>query len=295
MHTKDDNYQRRKVTGSYFTSTISISLVLFMIGILGVMVLNAHKLSEHIRENLGFEVVMKPTVKKAEILRFQKRMDAQGYIKSTNYITAEEAARRLTEDLGEDFQNILDKEKNPLLPSVDIRFKAAWANNDSIEKIEKVLTRDFPIIKEVFYQKSLVHLVNNNLQKMSFVILGFVVVLLIIAIALINNTIRLSVYSKRFIIRSMQLVGATKRFITRPFIWKGIFQGLISSIIALLVLTALLFSLKEQFPEWEQVKDPTRIFILYGLVTIIGVFISGWSTRKAVRKYLGTKTDLLYF
>ena len=295
MQAKNENYQRRKVTGSYFTSTISISLVLLMLGILGMMVLSAHKLSEHIREKLGFEVVMKPTVKKAEILRFQKKMDAQAFIKSTDYITAEEAARRLSENLGEDFQSILDTKQNPLLPTVDIRFKAAWANNDSIARIEQQLIQDFPIIKEVFYQKSLIHLVNNNIKRISIILFGFAMVLLVIAIALINNTIRLSIYSKRFIIRSMQLVGATKEFISKPFIFKGILQGLISAVIALGLLTGILFSLREQLPEWEQMLEPDRIVILYVLVSIVGVLISAFSTRQAVRKYLGTKTDNLYF
>lgn len=295
MRTKEENYQKRKLTGSYFTSTISISLVLFMLGILGMMVLNAHKLSEHIRENIGFEVVMNPTVKKAEILRFQKELDASDYIKSTEYITAEEAAKRLSQDLGEDFLDVLSQNENPLFPSVDIRFKSAWANNDSIDKIKAQLLKDNPIIKEVFYQKNLVHLVNSNLRSISLIVFGFSIALLIIAIALINNTIRLSVYSKRFIIRSMQLVGATKSFIARPFIYKGIAQGFISSLFALALLTAVLYGLREHFPEWEDMQDPFLILVLYIGIAVVGVLFSALSTRLSVRKYLRTKTDQLYF
>ena len=203
------------------TTLVSITLVLFMLGLLGLTVLHARKLSDYVKENIGFRVYMKSTVREAGIMQLQKILDATEYVKSTEYITPEQAAEELSRDLGEDFIDFLGY--NPLPPAIDLRLKASYANVDSLEMIETELMKNEDV-KEVFYVKSLVHLINSNIRKISILLLGFSGLLLIIAIALINNTIRLSVYSKRFIIRSMQLVGATQSFIRRPFIFKGIAQ-----------------------------------------------------------------------
>ncbi|MFA8300807.1 MAG: cell division protein FtsX [Hyphomicrobiales bacterium] len=296
MATREERYQKRKVTGSYITSTISITLVLFLFGILGLMLVNAHKLSQHIKENLGFEISMKPTVKQAEILKFKKSMDAKPYIKSTEYISSSEALERLSKITGEDFNDIIDSKTDPIIsPTIDIRFKANWANNDSIDVIKAKLMEENPVIKEVFYQKSLVHLVNNNLRRIGIVLLGFSILFMVIAFALVNNTIRLSVYSKRFTIRSMQLVGATRGFISRPFIFRGILQGFISSLFALGLLSILLFNILKHIPETKELQDIQLMAGLYLVVILLGIIMSGYSTRMAVRKYLNTKTDNLYY
>jgi len=274
------------------TTLVSITLVLFMLGLLGLTVLHARKLSDYVKENIGFRVYMKSTVREAGIMQLQKILDATEYVKSTEYITPEQAAEELSRDLGEDFIDFLGY--NPLPPAIDLRLKASYANVDSLEMIETELMKNEDV-KEVFYVKSLVHLINSNIRKISILLLGFSGLLLIIAIALINNTIRLSVYSKRFIIRSMQLVGATQAFIRRPFLFKGVAQGLYSALITLLLLTGILYWLRNEYPELMELQDLELLLALYGLVILLGIIISWSSTYFAVRKYLRIKGDNLYY
>lgn len=289
----EEKHTKRQLTSSYFTSVISITLVLFVLGLLGLVILHAQKLSDHIRENIGFEIIMNEDVREAGIIQLQKILDASVSVKSTEYITKAEATRRLNEDLGEDFIKWLGEEDNPLLPSIDVRFRAAWANNDSLAKIESELLAH-PGVKEVFYQRTLVHLINQNLRRIGFVLFGFAVLLLVIAVALINNTIRLSVYSKRFLIRSMQLVGATAGFIRRPFVWSGIWQGIVGAVLAILLLTALLYAAIENIPELVLLQDVKLVVALYVIVMLLGIVISGISTHLAIGKYLNAKTDKLF-
>lgn len=289
----DEKHTKRQLTSSYFTSVISITLVLFMLGLLGLIVLHTQKLSDHIKENIGFEIIMQENVREAGIIQLQKLLDASPAVKSTEYITREEATRRLTRDLGEDFILWLGEEENPLLPSIDVRFKAAWANNDSIMKIETDLL-EYAGVKEVFYQRSLVHLINHNLHRISLFLLGFSVLLLIISVALINNTIRLSIYSRRFLIRSMQLVGATAGFIRRPFVWTGILQGIIGAVLALLLLTGVLYLAIQNIPELLLLQDVQLVLLLFVMVLVLGIIIAGISTHLAIGKYLSAKTDKLF-
>ncbi len=289
----DEKHTKRQLTSSYFTSVISITLVLFMLGLLGLIVLHTQKLSDHIKENIGFEIIMQENVREAGIIQLQKLLDASPAVKSTEYITREEATRRLTRDLGEDFILWLGEEENPLLPSIDVRFKAAWANNDSIMKIETDLL-EYAGVKEVFYQRSLVHLINHNLHRISLFLLGFSVLLLIISVALINNTIRLSIYSRRFLIRSMQLVGATAGFIRRPFVWTGILQGIIGAVLALLLLTGVLYLAIQNIPELVLLQDVQLVLLLFVMVLVLGIIIAGISTHLAIGKYLSAKTDKLF-
>ncbi len=285
--------QRRRISGAYFTSIISVTLVLFTLGFLGLIVLQATSLSNFIKENIGFEIIMKTNVKEADIVKLQKHLDTKDFVKSTEYITPEEASKRLSEILGDDFVSFMDEDDNPLLPSIDVRFNANWANNDSLEVIEAyVLQNDN--VKEVYYQRSLVHLVNKNLRKISIVMLAFSVLLLIIAMALINNTIRLSVYSKRFVIRSMQLVGATESFIRRPFVVKGILQGSISAFIAILMLLGIIEALRENIPELSLLTNNLTMIYLFVGILITGILMSGLSTSIAVSKYLRMKSDRMY-
>ena len=262
-----------------------------MLGLLGMLVLHAKKLSDYVKENIGFSIMLKDGVKEAEIMMLQKKLDAAEYVKSTEYIPKEKAAADLKKELGEDFIGFLGY--NPLLPTIDLRLKADYTTPLHISRIEKILLSN-PEVKEVFYQKSLVELVNQNIEKISLVILGFSFLLLLISIALIYNTIRLSVYSKRFIIRTMLLVGATRNFICRPFIWKSLLNGFISAVFAIGLLMLVLYFALEEIPELIQLQDLQMYLILTVFVVLLGVLISWLSTWSAVRKYLRMKTDNLY-
>jgi cell division transport system permease protein len=199
-----------RLQSSYLTTIVSITLVLFMLGLLGLILLNSKKIADHVRENIGFSIIMYEGVREARIMELKKTLDASDFVKYTEYITSDEAAYELQNQLGEDFIGFLGY--NPLLPSIDLRLNSQYANVDSLKVIESQLLEN-PDIKEVYYQESLVEMINQNVRRISIFILIFSTLLLIIAVALINNTIRLSVYSKRFLIRTMQLVGATKSFI----------------------------------------------------------------------------------
>ena len=284
---------KRRVAGSYFMSLMSIALVLFLLGVFALLIMHAKKLSNHLKENIGFEIVMNSNVKEANILRLQKELDAMPAVKSTEYITKEEAIRRLSDDLGEDFLQWLGNEENPLLPSIDIRFNAAWANNDSLNVIESQLLGNADI-KEVYYQKSLVDLINQNVRRIGFALMIASIILLIIAVTLIRNTIRLSIYSKRFLVRSMQLVGATASYIRRPFIKSGISQGFFGALLADAFLALLLYGLNKRIPEMSAIQDYKIIIGIFIGIIILGILLGGLSTHSALRKYLNADVDRLY-
>ena len=281
------------MAGSYAMSLVSITLVLFLLGAFAIFMMHARKLSNHVKENIGFEVVMNSDVKEANILRLQKELDAMPAVKSTEYITKDEAIQRLSEDLGEDFLEWLGPEENPLLPSIDVRFHAAYANTDSIAVIETLLLEN-PDVKEVYYQKSLVDLINNNIRKIAIVLMAVSLILLIIAIALIRNTIRLSIYSKRFLVRSMQLVGATEGFIRRPFLRQGVSQGFFGGLLADLFLMAILYVLSKRIPYLTLVQDATVIAAIMVGIVILGMLLAWFSTRSALDKFLKADLDKLY-
>jgi cell division transport system permease protein len=286
-----NSYYNRKIHTSNITTVISITLVLFMMGLLGLLILHARILSDYVKENIGFSIMIKDNVKESGIFELQKKLDLQPFVKSTEYIPKEKAAVELKKELGEDFIGFLGY--NPLLPTIDLRLKAGYANLDSVARIERRLVMN-PEVKEVFYQKSLIEMVNQNIEQISLILLGFSLVLLFISIALINNTIRLSVYSKRFIIRSMQLVGATRGFIRRPFIWRGILNGFISSILAIGLLIVVVYFALQEVPELLQLENVLMYAILVVFILILGIVISWFSTYFAVRRFLNMKTDYLY-
>lgn len=284
---------RRRLAGSYFMSLMSITAVLLLLGLFALLMLHARKLSDHIKENIGFEVVMNSGVKEANILRLQKELDAMSAVKSTKYVTKDEAIQRLREDLGEDFLQWLGDEENPLLPSLDVRFNAAYSNNDSITAIESQLLKN-PNVKEIYYQKSLVDLINQNIRRIGWVLIGVSLVLILISIALIHNTIRLTIYSKRFLVRSMQLVGATEGFIRRPFMKSGVAQGFFGAVLADLLLTLLLYMLVKRIPELATVQDLPLTLCIYAGVIVLGMLLAAFSTRLALGKYLNVRLDKLY-
>lgn len=287
-----DKYSKRRLAGASITTVVSLSLVLFMLGLLGIIILNAKQLSDHIKENIGFQIILNENAKEADIAKLQKTLDVSSYVKSTEFITKEEAAKRLQEDLGEDFINFLGF--NPLLASINVHLKAEYANADSVSRIEKEIIATH-LAKEVIYQKSLINNINESVQKISLVILFFCSLLMVVALALINNTIRLSIYSKRFIIKTMQLVGATQGFIRRPFVITGIKHGIYGAIIAILLLIGLLNFAQKQLPELRELQDERLLLYLFGVVIVMGIIISWISTSLAVRKYLRLKSDDLYY
>lgn len=292
MSSKQERSYKRSKRASYLTIVVSITLVLFMLGVLGYLILNAKKVSDHVKENIGLSIIMNDGVKESDIVKLQKSLDRQLYIKETEYISKEDAAQSLQKDLGEDFISFLGY--NPLEPSIEARVKADWANSDSLAMIKKQLMSSNTEIKEIQYQETLVQSINDNITKISFVILGFSVLLFITALALINNTIRLSVYSQRFIIRSMQLVGATESFICKPYVRKGIGQGVISSIIANVLIFIMLWIGQKQIPELFNFQEVETIGILFLLVIVAGVLITWISNYFAVRKYLRMNINNLY-
>lgn len=274
-------------------SLMSIALVLFLLGVFALLMMHAQKLSSYLKENIGFEIVMNSNVSEENILKLQRELDAMPAVKKTEYITKEEAIRRLSEDLGEDFLQWLGNEENPLLPSIDVRFNAAYANNDSLNFIQTRLLNNKDV-KEIYYHKSLVNVINQNISRIGLALMIASVVLLIIAVTLIRNTIRLSIYSKRFLVRSMQLVGATPAYIRRPFIRSGITQGLFGALIADAFLALLLYGLMQRLPELAFVQDYTIIGGFFVGIVLLGILLGGLSTRLALRKYLNADVDQLY-
>jgi cell division transport system permease protein len=263
-----------------------------MLGLLGIIILNARQLSDHVKENIGFQIILNDNAKEADIAKLQKTLDVSAYVRSTEFVTKEEAAKRLEEDLGEDFIDFLGF--NPLLASINVHLKAEYANSDSVSWIEKEII-DTHLAKEVIYQKSLINNINESVKKVSLVILFFCSLLMVVALALINNTIRLSIYSKRFIIKTMQLVGATQGFIRRPFVITGIKHGFYGAVIAIVLLIGLLDFAQKQLPELQELQDQQMLLYLFGLVVVMGIIISGISTSLAVRKYLRLKSDDLHY
>ncbi len=292
MKKKESRITRRRLRSSYVTSIISISLVLFLLGLLGLLLLNAKKLSDYVKENIGISIILKEGVKEVEIRRLQKDLDAAPYVKSTEYISKEEAAKKLQEELGEDFIDFLGY--NPLLASIDVYLFAEYANLDTIAEIENNIVR-FPEVKEVFYHKSLVHLINENVRKISLFILMFSALLFIIALTLINNTIRLSVYSRRFLINTMQLVGATNGFIRRPFLMKSIMHGIYGALIAIALLVGVIYLAQREFSEIVSFKDVEILGVLFIFVLFLGILITWLSTFFAVNKFLRIQEDELYY
>ena len=291
MSIKENKLERRKLRSSYFTSTISITLLLILLGSVGLLLLNTKRISDYVRENIVFKVILKENVREVDIYQIQKALDAKVYVKETEYIPKERAAVELQEELGENFIEFIGH--NPLLASIEVKFLASYANNDSIKIIENDLI-EFDQIKEVYYQKNLIQTVNENVRKITLFILIFSGFLLLIAVALINNTIRLAIYSKRFIIRTMQLVGATAGYIRRPFLYSGAIQGGIAALFAISILIGFVYFIQNEMNGIIRLNDTKILAILFSLVILLGIAINWISTYAAVTKYIYIKTDKLY-
>lgn len=287
-----EQYQRRKLISSYFSVVLSIGLVLFLLGVLGLLVLNTNKMANHFKEQITLSVFLKDNAKEVEIDQLQKSLAMAEYTKSATYVTKEEAAENHSEEIGENFLDFLGY--NPLKNSIDVNLNADFVSPLQIEEIAAELTAK-NYVDEVSYDEPLVGLLSENVKRVSFWILVASTIFTFIAVLLINSSIRLSIYSKRFIIKTMQMVGATKTFIRRPFIWTNIKLGMLGALLALMVLIIALFYLDKNFPELGLFRDSSMLIGLFGSVFVLGIFISFISTYFATQRFLNLKTDELYY
>lgn len=286
-----EKHTQRKLRTASASTVISISLVLFMLGILGLVLVNAQRLSNYVKENIGFTVMLKEEIKEVDVLQFQKTLDASQWVKSSQYVSSEEAAAILQKDLGEDFISFLGY--NPLTASIDINLQAKHTSLEKMTALESELS-NHDLVSEVVFQKDLVESINQNVKKVSLLLLSFCLLLLIIAVALINNTIRLLVYSKRFLIRTMKLVGATHGFIRKPFLFSGLTQGVFGALIGILLLMGALYGIQSEMPELLVLQDLPTVGVIMGGMLLMGVLMSLLATNRAVGKYLRMNEDDLY-
>lgn len=291
MKTANNTSLNRRILSSSASVVISLSLVLFVIGLLGLVLINAQRLSNYVKENIGFTIMLKEGVNEIEIMNFQKILDAANFAKSSTFVSKEQATKDLQNDLGEDFVSFLGY--SPLLASVDVKLNASYANTDSLAAIKAELNV-YPVVHTIFYQENLIYKLNSNVNRLSFFLLSFCLLLFVIAFALINNTIRLSVYSKRFLIRTMRLVGATNSFIQKPFLVKGIYQGIYSSIFAIFMLIGSIQLIQSETASMLNITDLKIIGFIFILVFIFGFFLSWISTFFAVRKFIKQNESELY-
>lgn len=292
MHS-NKNSTKIRYAGSYFISLISMILVLFVLGMYALTVVFTDSMLDYVKENIGFEIVIKNKVKEDDINKLKNELSKKDYVKSVEYISKEEATNRMKEELGEDFLQWLGDVENPLLPSLDVRFIADYANSDSMAMVEKWVGGK-SIVKEVIYQKSLTNTINNNIGKIKIILFALSLILLMIAISLISHTIRLSVYSRRFTVRTMQLVGATYGFIMKPFVKTYMLQGLIASIITLILMTVILYGTADYLPVIDFSTTNTDIIIIYISMLILSLLLTSFSTIFSMRRYLNADIDKFY-
>ena len=283
---------KKRVLRSWITSAISMSMVLLMLGFLLMILINAGRLSDYVREKIGFTLVLHENLKEVDILRLQRILTATDFVKSTRYIDKETAAKELTEELGEDFMGFLGY--NPLFASVDVKLYAPYTKTDSLLVIEKELL-EYPQVKEVYYQKNLVSVINDNVQKISLILTIVSGLMAFIFISLINNTIRISIYSHRFIINTMQLVGASRSYIRKPFLKRGLTVGLTGAVIANSLLIMAVITFRKELAGIINPGDFRVIGTVSILVVLLGMAISYFSTYFAVNKFLRMKFDELFY
>jgi len=292
MASSFDKFQKRKLVSSYISVVISIALVLFLLGCLGLFVFNAKKVADHFKEQVVLTIYLNDNAKDVEVDQLKKRLLLANYTKNIEYVSKEDAAEIMKEENGEDFMEYLGY--NPLQNSIDVYLKADFVTNDIIDDItEELSEKDF--IADLRYDKDLVFLMNNNVKKITFWVLVISGLFTLIAVLLINSSIRLAVYSKRFIIKTMQMVGATKSFIRKPFVYKSVQLGIIGAIIALAAMGVVLYYLNLTFPELQLIKEPFIIVGLFAGIFIIGIAITWLSTFIATQRFLNLKTDQLYY
>lgn len=287
-----EKYHKRRLRSSYISVIISISLVLFLLGLLGLMVLNTKKVANYFKEKAAITLFLKNDVKKEGIKNLQASIDEQDFTKITKFISKEEAAEIYKKENGEDFMDFLGY--NPLQNAIDIYVKAEYVTEDKMAEIESKYTNN-QFVSTVSYDKPLIGLLSKNVKQISLFILLFSGLATLIVMVLINSSIRLSVYAKRFTIKTMQMVGATKRFIRRPFIWGSVRLGVIGAILAIIELAVVVYYLNIYFPEFGFLNDKIELLGLFGTVFLIGILITWFSTFFATQRFLNLRTDELYY
>jgi len=292
MASSFEKFQRRRLISSYFSVILSIALVLFLLGLLGLLVLNSKKVADHFKEQIALTIYLKDDAKDVEIKQLEKTLALADYTKSTQFVSKEEAAEEHSKEIGENFMDFLGY--NPLQNSIDVYLKANFVDAAQVKEIaDNLLAKDF--VEEVNYDQPLISLLNDNIKKISLWVMIISGVFTLIAVLLINSAIRLSVYSKRFTIKTMQMVGATKGFIRRPFIWLSMKLGMVGAVIALAGMAAVLYYLNQTFPELELLADPMILAILFVGVFVASMIITWFSTFLATQRFLNLRTDELYY
>lgn len=292
MKNKSKNNSVSYLDMQFITSSISTTLVLLLLGLVVFFVLGAHNLSIYVRENINFSVLISDDMKEADILKLQKKLDKEPFVKQTEYISKKQALKEQSEAMGTDPEEFLGY--NPFTASIEIKLHSDYANSDSIAKIEKMIKKNTNI-QDVLYQRELIDLVNDNIRNISLVLLALAVVLALISFALINNTIRLAIYSKRFLIHTMKLVGASWGFIRRPFLRRNIWSGVLAGIMADAILMGTAYWLVSYEPELIRVITPEVMLLVSGSVLIFGVVITFLCAYLSINKYLRMKASTLYY
>ena len=292
MKSKNKNNSVSYFDMQFITSSISTTLVLLLLGLVVFFVLAAHNLSIYVRENINFSVLISDDMKEADILKLQKRLDKEPFVKQTEYLSKKQALKEQTEAMGTDPEEFLGY--NPFTASIEIKLHSDYANSDSIAKIEKLIKKNTNI-QEVLYQRELIDLVNENIRNISLVLLTLAVVLTLISFALINNTIRLAIYSKRFLIHTMKLVGASWGFIRRPFLRRNIWSGVLAGIMADAILMGAAYWLVSYEPELIRVITPEVMLLVSGSVLVFGIIITFLCAYLSINKYLRMKASTLYY
>lgn len=292
MSSSFEKYQKRRLITSYFSVVISIALVLFLLGILGLLVLNTKKVADYFKETIAVGVYFKDGAKDVEMKQLEKSLSLAEYTKSIQFVSKEEAAEAHSEALGENFVDYLGE--NPLQNSIDLYLNADYVSAEKVSEIAaEIASKNF--VEEVTYDKPLISLLNDNIKKMSLWILIISGIFTFIAVLLINSSIRLSVYAKRFTIKTMQMVGATKKFIRRPFVWKSVRLGIIGALIAIAGMAGVLYYANKTFPQLTLLDDPLLLGVLFGGVFMMGIVITWFSTFLATQRFLNLRTDELYY
>ena len=292
MSASENRLIKRRLAGAWISSVISITLVLFLVGVASLLLVNAKSVSDYFKENVQISVLMKQDVSESDAMDFATSLDMRPYIKGTRFISKAEGTKEMADMLGEDFLNVF--ETAPIPVSIDVNLKAEYVSPDSLKVVRKEIAES-PLVEEVVYQQSLVDKLNTNLAKISLILAIFVGLLLFISFVLINNTVRLNVFSKRFTIHTMKLVGATKSFIRGPFLGQSVFQGLFSALLAILMLIGALFIVRREVSQLFEVFSLDLLLVVLGIVVVSGVLICFISTYFVVGKLVSLPKDDLYY
>lgn len=292
MGRNESNVLNRRLLRSYFSTIISISLVLFFIGMAGLLVLNARSVSNYFKENITVLVVLSVEASEDDASQFSEQISGYPFYKDSRIISKEEGVEQMKQMLGEDFLDVF--EVNPIPVSLELQVAADYISTDSLARVEYVLSQ-YPVVEDVVYQQSMVELLNSNLERIGYVIGCFTLLLMFVSTVLINNTVRLNIYAKRFVIHTMRLVGATKFFISRPFLGQAFFQGLIAGLIANVYLLVTLYIIRNEFNQLFTLLEPSALGLLIVLVVAVGVLICVVSTGFVVRSMISLNKDELYY